>query len=150
MGTATVPARAPSTVVPLPRGSLVQMTAPFTARATGVLLIVAAAVLLALAVASSASAARVRNCSGAEGGAYRKVTARSVNCARANDVAHELFLRIRPCLRTEVSQAPCSYRWGAWHARGRWIKDRYGLSQVDVRATADGAVVRFQTDWDGE
>jgi hypothetical protein len=101
--------------------------------------------------AAPASAAPVRDCGAGEGGAYRNVTARNVRCLQANGVAHRLFLRIRPCLRTEAWKAPCSYRWGAWTARGRWFRDRYGLPQLDIRATAwGGAVVRFQTDWDGE
>jgi hypothetical protein len=128
------------------------MPALLPARALGALLAVAAVAAIVLsAAAASASAAPVRNCSGAEGGAYRNVTSRNVSCLSANRIAHQLFLRIRPCLRTEIAKAPCSYRWGAWSARGHWITGRFGNDQLDIRATASGgAVVRFQTDWDNE
>jgi len=114
------------------------------------------AMLTAVAVAAvstpSAHAARVHDCGQGEGGGYRNVTALSVACPQANVVAHELFVRIVPCLRrSEVRHSACTYRSGVWTARTHWVKDRYGLWQMDVRATArDGSVVRFQTDWDGE
>jgi hypothetical protein len=103
-----------------------------------------------LAVTAQASAAPVHDCGAGQGGGYRNVTARNIACWRANDVAHELDLRLRPCLRTQATKAPCTFRWGAWTVRGRWITDRYRLSQLDIRATAGVAVVRFQSDWDGE
>src|SRR4051794_17866719 len=93
-------------------------------RIAGGLLATAGATMALCAPAGAAGP--LRDCGAGEGGGYRNVTARNVTCVRANAVARELDHRLTACLRTEVTLSPCTYRWGAWSARGRWFTDRYG------------------------
>jgi hypothetical protein len=111
---------------------------------------------LAVAVLCGAStparAAAIRSCPGvAEGGGFHHVTTRQVTCARARFVAHRIMHDVSPCVASERALGSCAYRRGIWFVHGRWFHDRYGLDQLDLRATASGGrVVRLQTDWDGE
>jgi hypothetical protein len=99
-----------------------------------------------------AHAAAIRSCPGiAEGGGFHHVTTRLVSCARARSVAHRIMHDVTPCVASEGALGSCAYRRGVWSVHGRWFHDRYGLDQLDLRATASGGrVVRLQTDWDGE
>ena len=100
---------------------------------------------------STAAAAPVRSCSYAEGGGFKNITTRKVSCRRAVRVVKRVAHDITPCYLTELSLGTCRFRRGAWSVRGRWFKDGYGNSQLDLRSTASGGrVVRFQTDYDGE